>query len=32
LEALYDYLVKTFKGGTITANIEGRITNLNVSP
>jgi 2',3'-cyclic-nucleotide 2'-phosphodiesterase/3'-nucleotidase/5'-nucleotidase len=32
LEAFYDYLVKTFNGGTITAAIEGRITNLNVAP
>jgi 2',3'-cyclic-nucleotide 2'-phosphodiesterase (5'-nucleotidase family) len=32
LEALYDYLVKTFKGGIISASIEGRITNLNVAP
>jgi 2',3'-cyclic-nucleotide 2'-phosphodiesterase/3'-nucleotidase/5'-nucleotidase len=32
LEALYDYLVKTFKGGNISAGIEGRITNLNVAP
>jgi 2',3'-cyclic-nucleotide 2'-phosphodiesterase/3'-nucleotidase/5'-nucleotidase len=32
LEALYDYLVKTFNGGKITAAIEGRITNLNVAP
>ena len=27
LDVFYDYIVKTFKGGAITAAIEGRITN-----
>lgn len=32
LDVFYDYVVKTFKGGMITAKIEGRITNkLNPS-
>ncbi|UUZ93552.1 5'-nucleotidase C-terminal domain-containing protein [Paenibacillus sp. P25] len=28
IEGLYNYIVKTFKGGKITAELKGRITNL----
>lgn len=31
LDVFYDYIVKTFKGGAITAPIEGRIVNNNLT-
>ncbi|SEO19248.1 bifunctional UDP-sugar hydrolase/5'-nucleotidase [Paenibacillus sp. OV219] len=31
IDALYNYVLKTFKHGTITASVKGRITNLNVT-
>ncbi|WNS46542.1 bifunctional 2',3'-cyclic-nucleotide 2'-phosphodiesterase/3'-nucleotidase [Paenibacillus sp. MMS20-IR301] len=32
LDVFYDYIVKKFKGGAITAPIEGRITNVDKDP